>query len=235
MTFSLVSRKFLGVRNIALYSVSIICTLPRFLCRNVILINFMQIFRRSKKKSWHKSKGILQAKKECKIWHTPVCISMYIYVDLHICRSCFRSLYTVLSFDWYMSLDNIFLRNKTDTHRHYNNVSWWHFYWDKLRWQLPSVELLLSKSTTTHYSRNFQICPKNYEAIGAWLLSFVKRCWNIKGYCYSVCHIITYPSKELCSKMALGEVGVYLPWWCHTLVLPSPGYSGLFLNLIIFS
>ena len=111
------------------------------------------------------------------------CLSKYVHIcrSLHICRSCFRSLYTVLSFDWYMSLDNIFLGNKTDTHRHYNNVSWWHFYWDKLRWQLPSVELLLSKSTTTHYSRNFQICPKNYEAIGAWLLSFVKRCWNIKG------------------------------------------------------
>ena len=28
---------------------------------------------------------------------------------------------------------------------------------------------------------------------------------------YSVCHIIAYPSKELCSKMALGEVGVSLP------------------------
>ena len=52
---------------------------------------------------------------------------------------------------------------------------------------------------------------------------------------YSVCHIITYPSRELCSKMALGEVGLSLPWWCDTLVLPSPGYSWLFLNLIIFS
>ena len=28
---------------------------------------------------------------------------------------------------------------------------------------------------------------------------------------YSVSHIITYPSKELCSKMALGEGGVLLP------------------------
>ena len=28
---------------------------------------------------------------------------------------------------------------------------------------------------------------------------------------YSVSHIITYPSKELCSKMALGEMGVSLP------------------------
>ena len=87
------------------------------------------------------------------------CLYKYVHIcrSLHICRSCFRSLYTVLSFDWYMSLDNIFLRNKTDTHRHYNNVSWWRFYWDKLRWQLPSVELLLSKSTTKHYSKIFQI------------------------------------------------------------------------------
>ena len=29
--------------------------------------------------------------------------------------------------------------------------------------------------------------------------------------CYSVSHNFIYPSKELCSKMALGEVGVSLP------------------------
>ena len=52
---------------------------------------------------------------------------------------------------------------------------------------------------------------------------------------YSVSHIITYPSKELCSKIALGEGGVSLPWWCHALVLQAPGYWGLFLNPIIFS
>ena len=32
-----------------------------------------------------------------------------------------------------------------------------------------------------------------------------------EGAFYSVSHIITYPSKELCSKMALGEGGVSLP------------------------
>ena len=52
---------------------------------------------------------------------------------------------------------------------------------------------------------------------------------------YSVIHISIAPRKELCSKMALGEVGVSLPWWCHALVLPPPGYWGLFSNLIIFS
>ena len=52
---------------------------------------------------------------------------------------------------------------------------------------------------------------------------------------YSGIHNSIAPSKELCSKRALGEVGVSLPWWCHTLVLLPPGYWGLFLNLIIFS
>ena len=52
---------------------------------------------------------------------------------------------------------------------------------------------------------------------------------------YSVSHNFIYPSKELCSKIVLGEVGVSLPRWCHTLVLPAPGYWRLFLNLIIFS
>ena len=31
--------------------------------------------------------------------------------------------------------------------------------------------------------------------------------------------------------MALGEVGVWLPWWCHSLALLPPGYWRLFLNL----
>ena len=30
--------------------------------------------------------------------------------------------------------------------------------------------------------------------------------------------------------MALGEVGVSLPWWCHALVLLAPSYWRLFLN-----
>ena len=51
---------------------------------------------------------------------------------------------------------------------------------------------------------------------------------------YSVSHNFIAPSKELCSKMAQGEVGVSLPWWCQALVLPPPGYWGLFLNLIFF-
>ena len=32
-------------------------------------------------------------------------------------------------------------------------------------------------------------------------------------------------------KMALGEVGMSLPWWCHVLALLAPGYWRLFLNL----
>ena len=52
---------------------------------------------------------------------------------------------------------------------------------------------------------------------------------------YSVTHMSIHPSKGLCSKMAPGEVGLSLPWWCHNLFLLPPGYWGLFLNLIIFS
>ena len=33
--------------------------------------------------------------------------------------------------------------------------------------------------------------------------------------------------------MALGEVGVSLPWWCHPLVLLAPCYWRLFLNLVL--
>ena len=51
--------------------------------------------------------------------------------------------------------------------------------------------------------------------------SIVYRIWKIS---YSVSHNFIYPSKKLCSKMDLGEVGVSLPWWCHALVLIAPGY-----------
>ena len=33
--------------------------------------------------------------------------------------------------------------------------------------------------------------------------------------------------------MALGEVVVSLPWWCHPPVLLAPGYWRLFLNLVL--
>ena len=66
-------------------------------------------------------------------------------------------------------------------------------------------------------------------------ISLLKDIINLMKPYYSVIHISIPPSKELCSKMATGEVDVSLPWWCHTLVLPPPGYWGLFLNLIIFS
>ena len=36
------------------------------------------------------------------------------------------------------------------------------------------------------------------------------------------------------SKMALEEVGVSLSWWCHALVLPTPGYWGLFYTSKFF-
>ena len=42
-----------------------------------------------------------------------------------------------------------------------------------------------------------------------------------------------HPTGSVWCKMALGEVGVSLPWWCHAFVLPAPGSWGLFLNLII--
>ena len=63
--------------------------------------------------------------------------------------------------------------------------------------------------------------------------------WPTKGqlkklWLYSVIHNSIAPSKELCGKMALGEVEESLPWWCHALVLQPSGYWGLFLNLIIF-
>ena len=54
-----------------------------------------------------------------------------------------------------------------------------------------------------------------------------------KGQKYSVFLKSIAPSKELCSKMALEEVGVSLPWWCHALVLPTPGYWGLCVYLIL--
>ena len=53
--------------------------------------------------------------------------------------------------------------------------------------------------------------------------------------------MVTLPFKMFCPfwsvwcKMALAEVGMSLPWWCHAVVLLAPGYWSLSLNLIIFS
>ena len=48
------------------------------------------------------------------------------------------------------------------------------------------------------------------------LLGIIFTCFDLNNFTknvkmYSVSHIITYPSKELCSKMALREVGMSLP------------------------
>ena len=50
--------------------------------------------------------------------------------------------------------------------------------------------------------------------------------WKCLGW-----HIITMFNTF---KMVLGEVEVWLPWWCHILVLPAPGNWWLFLNHIFF-
>ena len=43
------------------------------------------------------------------------------------------------------------------------------------------------------------------------------------------------PSWSVWCKMALAEVGVSLPWWCHTLVLLAPGYWRIFFKSYNFS
>ena len=45
-----------------------------------------------------------------------------------------------------------------------------------------------------------------------------------------VCKIVHKIASVWC-KIALGEVGVSLPWWCHPPVLLAPGYWSIFLNL----
>ena len=61
---------------------------------------------------------------------------------------------------------------------------------------------LLSKQCTF----SITIDAFHVKDLGAFNLHLLEFTFN-----YSVSHIITYPSKELCSKMALGEVGVSLP------------------------
>jgi hypothetical protein len=43
------------------------------------------------------------------------------------------------------------------------------------------------------------------------IIHFFRDFTALKNKMYSVIHISTHPSKELCSKMALGEVGLSLP------------------------
>ena len=64
--------------------------------------------------------------------------------------------------------------------------------------------------------------------------------WKVHFYSYVLLFLHLRPiclgwQAIFLSKMAPGEVGVWLPWWCSALVLPAPGSWGDFLNLIIFS
>ena len=87
---------------------------------------------------------------------------------------------------------------------------------------------------------------KNRLGTKSWLIYWMKDSkswfllmkWNL--FLQIVVHIHWRPiclgwQAILLSKMAPGEVGLWLPWWCPALVLPAPGSWGLFLNLIIFS
>ena len=95
---------------------------------------------------------------------------------------------------------------------------------------LVSFQYWLSKSEiNTKKIRPFEFLESKCTQEG------INSFFNDGILCYSVTHISIHPSKELCSKMAPKEVGVSLPWWCHTLVLPPTGYWGLFLDLIIVS
>ena len=108
---------------------------------------------------------------------------------------------------------------------------------------LKSIRFLNSVVQDLHFmkTRYFRKCQ--LKKVSWKYLLFIK--WRLRKYGtflktnefyqkYSVIHNSISPSKELCSKMAPGEVGVSFPWWCHALVLWPPGYWGLFLNLIIF-
>ena len=58
--------------------------------------------------------------------------------------------------------------------------------------------------------------------------------WNKKGifnrYSLAVVCKKVHKIRSVWCKIALGEVGVSLPWWCHALVLLAPSYWRLFLN-----
>ena len=59
------------------------------------------------------------------------------------------------------------------------------------------------------YSQDAKAANKNFACV-TWVNNTLTMA-IIFELIYSVSHIITYPSKELCSKMALGEGGVSLP------------------------
>ena len=101
-------------------------------------------------------------------------------------------------------------------------------------WQLPNnCCIAVTWQILMIYMKNVQ--DFNYRQAYKAASSFTqpKNKYNIMQYVwaqYSVIHNSIAPNKELCSKIVLGEVGVWLPWWCHALVLPPPGNWGLFFK-----
>ena len=54
---------------------------------------------------------------------------------------------------------------------------------------------------------------------------------TVRSKLYTVVCKIVHKIASVWCKTALGEVGVSLSWWCAALVLLTPGYWSLFLNL----
>ena len=104
----------------------------------------------------------------------------------------------------------IFLRSKHGKH----SIS---IYWDSklLAAVACSIELLQIQLDNKYQALNF--CPDQPG-----------RNRMYQGYSQQCYSYFIHPSKELCSKIVLGEVGVSLPWWCNALVLLAPDKWGLF-------
>ena len=102
-----------------------------------------------------------------------------------------------------------------------------------------------------HNELSWNICLRNYDScsdvLALWHVHIRNSCMDFQSdivissrvdiqssKMVSYGDVMFGPFGSVWCKMILGKVGVSLPWWCHALVIPPPGYWGLFLNLIIF-
>jgi hypothetical protein len=70
-----------------------------------------------------------------------------------------------------------------------------------------------------------------YPVYDKWLTVHSIESFRNRFYLCTLPFKMFWPFWSVWCKMALAEVGVSLPWWCHALVLLVPGYWSLFLNL----
>ena len=99
--------------------------------------------------------------------------------------------------------------------------------WTKLHFKLNLERTLMHEPLVCKWTERISLSLCTWSQMVESLLTIFLSSYTLPPEMFG-------PFGSLWCKMALGEVGLSLPWQCHSLVLLAPGNWRLFLNLIFF-